>query len=278
MRSVFRRSGRRTLWTVHPRGVTVDAERGLEVEVVDSGPASAPVRPGAVDAAPAILLLHGIGMTSASLEPLAAELAPAHRTVCVTLPGHGRSRRPSAPLSIEDYAATAAAVLERLGLRDVIAVGQSMGSQFVVELARSRPDLVAGVVAIGPVTDDAHPTAIAQGTALAIDSTRERPTANLLVVRDYLLCGIRWFTANLRPMLDYRIDERAADVRVPATVIRGSRDPIAGPDWVVRLAAAFPDGRAVTLTGPHHVQLVVPRDVAAVVRAVASRSRAVASL
>ncbi len=237
---------------------------GLVVDVVDTGRPS-----GTPPDGPAALLIHGIGMTSASLEPLAAALAPTHRAVCVTLPGHGSTPRPPRGLAIEDYAAVAGAVADRLGLRAVIAVGHSMGTQIGVELARSRPELVVGTVLIGPVVDDRHPTAVGQATALAVDSTRERPLTNLIVLRDYLRCGIRWYATALGPMLDYPMRERAADVAVPSVVVRGSGDPIAGADWIERLAKAMPNGRAATLTGVHHVQLAVPDDVAALVRSLA---------
>jgi pimeloyl-ACP methyl ester carboxylesterase len=213
-------------------------------------------------------------MTSASLEPVATALAATHRAVCVTLPGHGSTPRPRHGLSIEDYAAVAAGVAERLGLRSVVAVGQSMGTQVCVELALTRPELVSGLVLIGPVVDDRHPRAVDQAVALGVDSTRERPLANAIVVRDYLRCGLRWYLKTLPTMLAYSTIERAAAVDTPTIVVRGAGDPIAGADWTRRLAATLPDARVVTLPGAHHTQLVVPDDVAALVRSLADdRSR-----
>jgi pimeloyl-ACP methyl ester carboxylesterase len=209
-------------------------------------------------------------MTSASLEPVARALAGTHRAVCITMPGHGSTPRPDARLSVDDFASVASEVAERFLLDRVIVVGQSMGAQMSVELARRRPALVVGLVLIGPVVDDRHPTAFDQALALAIDSTRERILTNLIVVRDYLRCGIRWFTKTLVSMLAYSMITRAADVTAPAIIVRGSGDPIAGSGWVERLADSMPDARVVTLPGVHHVQLVVPDDVAALVRALAA--------
>ncbi|RWZ59187.1 alpha/beta hydrolase [Labedella populi] len=244
---------------------------GLVVDIVDTGRPS-----GAPTGHPVVLLVHGIGMTSASLEPVATAVAATHRAVCVTLPGYGGTPRPPRPLSVEDDAVVAAEVAELLGLRSVVAVGQSMGTQVCVELARSRPDLVTGLVLVGPVVDDRHPRVIDQAVALAVDSTRERPLANAIVIRDYLRCGPRWYLKTLPAMLAYPTIERAAEVAAPTIVVRGSRDPIAGTEWVRRLAASLPDGRVVTLPGAHHVQLIVPDDVAALVRSLANdRSRAI---
>ncbi|RWZ51050.1 alpha/beta fold hydrolase [Labedella phragmitis] len=263
--------GRRRGWGRSARE-RLELSSGLVADIIDTGAPAGLL----ASTEPAVLLLHGIGMTSASLEPVATALAATHRAVCVTLPGYGGTPRPRHGLSIEDDAAVAAEIADRLHLRSLIVVGQSMGTQVGVELARSRPDLVAGLVLIGPVVDDRHSRAIDQAVALAIDSTRERPLANLIVLRDYLRCGLRWYLKTLPAMLGYSTIDRAAGVIAPTIVVRGAGDPIAGEEWVRRLAGAFPDARVATLSGAHHVQLVVPDDVAALIRALANdRSAAI---
>lgn len=245
---------------------------GVVVDVADTGAATG-IGPS-TDDEPArstgVLLLHGIGMTSASLEPVAIALSSSHRAVSLTLPGHGRTPRPAEPLSVEDYADAAGEAADRLGLESVVVVGQSMGAQFSVELARRRPDLVVGLVLIGPVVDDTRRSAFAQGRALALDATRESIGANAIVFRDYVLCGPRWFGATLRAMLAYPTLEKARAVTVPTIVVRGAGDPIAGSDWVERLAASMGDARVATLRGAHHAQLVSVRDVARLARRVAA--------
>src|SRR3546814_980756 len=103
-----------------------------------------------------------------------------------------------------------------------------MGSQWVVELAAQRPDLVAHVVAIGPVTDDEHRSVLAQAIALGRDSLGETPRINSFVFGDYLRCGIPWYVTQVRHMVSYAIEDRVAELRMPLLIMRGEHDPVAG--------------------------------------------------
>ena len=46
-------------------------------------------------AAPALLLIHGTGASTASWDPVVPRLADAYRVIRVDLPGHGRSSSPA---------------------------------------------------------------------------------------------------------------------------------------------------------------------------------------
>jgi pimeloyl-ACP methyl ester carboxylesterase len=48
-------------------------------------------------------------------------------------------------------------------------------------------------------------------------------------------------------------DRRLRDVRVPVTVVRGTRDRLCPHDWAARLAAAAPRGRLVEIPGAAHM-------------------------
>src|ERR1700712_2046543 len=119
------------------------------------------------------LLLHGIGLSHRSFTKAPAVLALHGDVIALDLPGFGGTRRPKRPLSVADYARGIAAVVDRLGIGPVIAVGHSMGMQFALELAVVRPDLVTGVVMIGPVVDLRYKTVCQQGLRLIRDASRE---------------------------------------------------------------------------------------------------------
>jgi len=115
-----------------------------------------------VDTGVAVVLLHGIGMshlTWANVQPMLAGTA---RVVSFDLPGFGVTPKPRRPLDVEGFEDAVSGALDQLGIGRRVLVGHSMGAQFAVQHAVRRPDLVEGVVLIGPVTDPARRTPAAQ--------------------------------------------------------------------------------------------------------------------
>ncbi len=154
----------------------------------------------------------------------------------IDLPGFGRFGRPREPFDQERMAGALADVLDRLDVPPAVLVGHSMGAQWVVELARQRPDLAASVVLIGPVADDEHRTIRAQSLALVLDTLGEPPVVNAIVFADYIRCGMPWYLTQLRHMMAYPIEDRVADLVVPVLIVRGGSDPVAGLEWCRRLS------------------------------------------
>lgn len=200
-----------------------------------------------------VVLVHGIGMSHRYFRPL-RDLLRRHRTVIsVDLPGFAGLPRPKGDMDIARMARGLAVVLARSDAAGCVLVGHSMGAQWAVETASFAPGLVARVVAIGPVADDAHRTVPAQMIGLANDSLREPPRVNTVVLSDYARCGMRWYLAQLPHMMTYPIEDRVARLRQPLLVLRGSRDPIADSRWCRELALRAADGRFAEIPGAAHV-------------------------
>ncbi len=202
---------------------------------------------------PAIVLVHGIGVSHRYLRRLHEVLAETREVVSVDLPGFGGLPKPPGDLDVPAMATALATVIESLGRGPVALVGHSMGTQWVVEVGLQRPDLVTDVVIMGPVTDSAHRSVVAQTAALAVDTLGETPRINAIVFSDYLRCGPRWYLAQLRHMLTYPIEERVAQLKVPLVIIRGARDPIAGLEWCRHLRDRAARATVVQIPGGHHV-------------------------
>ncbi|HWD77663.1 MAG TPA: alpha/beta hydrolase [Kribbella sp.] len=99
------------------------------------------------EAGPPLLLVHGWGGDAHAWSGL--DFAQ-RRVITVDLRGHGRSPVLRHGYRPAEYAQDLSALVERLGIGPVVAVGHSMAGQIVAELALERPDLVAAVVAVDP--------------------------------------------------------------------------------------------------------------------------------
>src|ERR1700754_3037993 len=102
--------------------------------------------PGPRPDSPTVVLLHAVGGTGLltwfpSIEPLSRR----YRVVTLDLRCHGRGIQ-SDQFSLQDCADDVAALIDLLGLRDVIVAGFSMGSIVAQRVWRQHPDQVAGLV------------------------------------------------------------------------------------------------------------------------------------
>jgi pimeloyl-ACP methyl ester carboxylesterase len=119
--------------------------------------------------APALLLIHGFGASTAWWDRVVPRLADAYRVIRVDLLGHGRSASPARGYDIPTQAGRVGRALDRLGVNQVTAIGHSTGGAMVTSLAEQRPDLVAALalIDIGPDTDARIPQGLASRLLLA---------------------------------------------------------------------------------------------------------------
>jgi len=205
--------------------------------------------------APAVVLVHGIGMSERYFRPLAAELAADRRVLVPDLPGFGRSPRPAAAPSVEDVART---VLRMLGRREVgpaVLVGHSMGAQVVAAMMARAPARAPAGVLIGPVVDSGAPSPAGQAWRLARDGLHEPARVNAAVTVDYLRTGPRWYAAMLPRMLGFDTCAAVSRVRGGILVVRGERDRVCSRPWARRLALAAPHGQLREVRGAGHVAM-----------------------
>lgn len=203
---------------------------------------------------PAYVLLHGIGVSHRYLARLHQELAVNADVFTFDLPGFGDAPRPSSQVPVGQYAAFVHAALADAGVRSCVVLGHSMGTQSAVELALQEPELVAGIVLMGPVVDDDRKSVARQALALTRDAMfSESLGSNLIVFSDYFRAGPRWYLTELPVMMEYPIEARVRGVSQPVLVMRGSKDPIATRSWCQRLADQAPQGSLIEIPGQGHV-------------------------
>lgn len=229
------------------------------------------------DAPRHVVLVHGLGASSATFAHLAGHLRR-HATVhTLDLPGFGRVPRPPHPLGMDDLGRLVVRWAERTGVRDAVLVGHSMGAQVVAEVLAASPGTGSHGVLVGPTVDDAAATARRQMGRLAASCVAEPPHVLATLARTSLECGVRWYTTELTRMLEHRTADALRDVHVPVLVVRGEHDRVAPAGWVERLARVAPHGRAVTLPGAaHNAMQSHAREVAELVLAHVAGSRVAA--
>lgn len=227
-----------------------------------------------------VLVLHGGGgpqSVARFVEALAADarvIAPIH-------PGFAGTPRPEAFASIEQLADTYAALLERLGLADVLVVGFSIGGWIANALAlRAGPRLRglvlvdgAGILVEGEPCADVFGLGPQQLSALSChdpvrfgidpatlgDAQKAAMAANMRTLAVY---------GRARDMGDPALRARLADVRVPVQVVWGESDRIVTPAYGRAVAESFPDARFTLLPECGHMpQVEQPQRLLALVRA-----------
>jgi len=99
--------------------------------------------------APSLLLIHGNASSARWWDKLVPLLTKSHRVIRVDLLGYGRSAKPAdRSYALPDQAHRVGAVMDRLGVERVVAVGHSSGGAAATAVAEQRPDLVAALVLI----------------------------------------------------------------------------------------------------------------------------------
>ena len=217
---------------------------------------------------PAVVLVHGLVVSSRYMVPTAERLAPHHKVYAPDLPGFGRSEKPSSVLDVSGLSHSLAAWMEAVGIGSAVLVGNSVGCQVIADLALRHPERVERAVLQGPTMDPEARTAFRQAARLALDGTREPLSLLPIMLLDYLSAGLRRSFATFQYALEDPIEEKLPRVRVPTLVVRGERDPIVPQRWAEGVARLLPEGRLVVVPGAAHtMNYGGPSELARVVRA-----------
>jgi pimeloyl-ACP methyl ester carboxylesterase len=95
-----------------------------------------------------LLLLHGGLMSTQGFGPVLTTLAKNRRVIGVDLQGHGRTALGNRKISAIDIGRDLAAVVQKLGYRQVDVMGYSFGGVIALQLAIQQPALVRRLVVV----------------------------------------------------------------------------------------------------------------------------------
>jgi pimeloyl-ACP methyl ester carboxylesterase len=246
-----------------------------------------------------LVLLHGLGLSRRSWDPVIPMLAGHFDVIAVDLPGFGDSEPTRAEPTPAVLAAAVAGLLDRLGVAAPHVAGNSLGGWVALELAASRP--VASLTALSPAglwrgstpwygrvslwasrwltRHAAGPLSrlvnYRLGRALVLGQTHGRPrqlTAGYARAAIQSLGSCPGFDAALRAAARRRY-LASAPISAPVTVAFGSRDLLLLPHQSRHLDQLPPGTQVETLPGCGHVPMADdPGAVAALIIASAARA------
>lgn len=203
------------------------------------------------------VLVHGIGLSSTYMIPLAQELAEYGEVMLLDLPGFGDVPPPNRELTIEGFATVIDGAMRLNGVNDPILVGHSMGAQIVVELMARNPERYKRACLVGPpVNKDER--SIGRVLARYIESAvHEKSNLVRVAVWSYLRSVTRWVLQIMPSMLSYPIEERinrtAPDSKV--VIVSGEHDYLVPRNWALYLAEQAGDCDIFTLPNAAHSTL-----------------------
>ena len=95
---------------------------------------------------PALILVHGWSCDRTYWRQQTGVFADRHRVVTIDLAGHGESGEGRASWTMASFGEDVVAVVDDLGLANMVLVGHSMGGDVIVEAALRLGERVAGLV------------------------------------------------------------------------------------------------------------------------------------
>ncbi|MFE5587081.1 alpha/beta fold hydrolase [Kitasatospora sp. NPDC056531] len=241
------------------------------------------VQDGSPDA-PTVVLLHGLGGSTAWWDPVLPALRDLH-VVRVDLLGHGRSAKPADGYGMAEQARRVAVALDRLGVHRATVVGHSTGGAVATALAEQRRDLVGAIALVdtGPRLDAyigdsfaAHlmstPVVAELIWRLRTDGTIRAALSSAFTrdvkIPDRIVADVRGMTyrsltatdeASSAYLKERPIPDRLAGLGLPTLVVFGSQDrrwqPASAQDY-----RQVPHARVEILDGVGHTPMIEDPD------------------
>ena len=224
------------------------------------------------------VLLHPVGLDAASWQDVPSLLAFDHKVISVDLRGHGSSPPVSPAMSLRDYAADVAELIDGLKLGRVVVAGLSFGGMIAQTMGIEFTDLLRGLVIAGCPSDlnDAQRDVLRKrgvkaqqgGMQAILDETISRwftpafvagggakPIEQRLLTDDPAAWASAWAAIG-----DLRTGPRLGEVTIPALCIAGGQDA-ASPVTALRdIAEKITNARlAIIPEAPHMMQIETPQ-------------------
>lgn len=219
-----------------------------------------------------LILLHGLGMSSALWIHQTPDFSQRYHTVAVDLRGFGQSSRPDRPgaYAIEILAEDIAELTGQLGLERCHVLGTSMGGFIGQAFALAHPDLCRSLVlchtaprmsipsdvlsrrieALGNMPLEEYAEIVVE-QACSTNASRElRNWVAGLLVRNDKRAYTQVMTEGLR---DFDVGADLGSIDLPTLVITGEHDLVLPKEGGEEIARLIPGARLVEIEGVGHL-------------------------
>ncbi|QCO55471.1 alpha/beta fold hydrolase [Pseudorhodobacter turbinis] len=234
-------------------------------------------------AAPAVVLIHGLGLNRDCWQwTTPALLAAGYQVIAYDLYGHGQSDPPPETPSLTLFSHQLLAVLDHFGIQKAAITGFSLGGMIARHFAQEHLDRTTAIAILHSPhrrTPEAQQAIVARvvqarldGPAATIEAALERwftqtfrqaHPETMALVRSWVLANDRAIYHTVYRVLVDGIDEITATqppISCPAMVMTGDEDYGNGPEMSQAIAAEIPGAEIHILRGLRHMALAEKPD------------------
>lgn len=222
-------------------------------------------------AAMPLVLLHAIGDSWKSFEPVLEHLPASVHALALSQRGHGDSARPASGYQTRDFAADLRAFLDATGLEQAVIVGGSSGGLAGRRFAIDYPERTLGLVLLGspaslkdkPLLLETWGTTVSELTDPTDDfvhafveataRTHRVPAAFLeTVMQESLKVPAHVWKQTYLGLLEDDSEDELHSIAAPTLVVWGDQDSLLPRSDQERLTAAIPASRLIVYEGGGH--------------------------
>jgi len=191
-----------------------------------------------------LLLLHGFTQTGRMWDPFVKSFAEGYQVVVPDLRGHGGSTNPSGQFTMRQSARDVFALLDRLGIGRVKAVGSSAGAMTLLHMATQQPERIEAMVLVGagPYYSPACRDLL---NGYSLEKTSEAGWARLRQLHRHGDEQIRMLFDQLRSLKDSYDDVTFtpplfSTIQARTLIVQGDRDVCFPPAMAAEMQASIP--------------------------------------
>jgi len=224
--------------------------------------------------APGLVLVHSLGTDRTMWTSLSEAVCANHRVVIVELPGHGRSKMPDGPCSLEELSCAVTRAADEARLDRFHFCGVSLGGMIGLWLAAHRADRVHSLVAANTAARigthafweerirlieteglDAHRDAVL-ARWLSPSFAAAHPDRVAELGRIFCATSIAGYTACCAAIASADLRTAIERIRAPTLVVAGRLDPATPVADSEELHARIAGSRLAVLEGASHLSNV----------------------